>query len=83
MNLLWLFMKNIIVINHKYKKNMFKTYYFCKECVNMSKCTLSLLAGLIIGMSIAYNYEDELDDTVHQMCRCKRKMMRKVQQLSK
>lgn len=49
----------------------------------MSKWSLSLLAGLIIGMSIAYNYEDELDDTVHQMCRCKRKMMRKVQQLSK
>lgn len=49
----------------------------------MKKCVFSLLTGCLIGMAVAYNYEDELDDTVHQACRCQRKVMRKVHQLSK
>lgn len=49
----------------------------------MNKCVLSLLTGCIIGVAVAYNYEDELEDTVHRACRCRRKMMRKVHQYSK
>jgi len=49
----------------------------------MKKCLVSFLTGCAVGMAVAYNYEDELDDTVHQACRCRRKMMRKMHQMTK
>lgn len=54
-----------------------------RSVTGMNKCVVSLLTGCVIGMVVAYHYEDELEDTVHHACRCQRKMMRKVHQLSK
>lgn len=49
----------------------------------MKKCLISFMTGCAVGMVLAYNFEDELDDTVHQACRYKKKMMRKMHQMSK
>ncbi len=47
----------------------------------MKKTLLGFAAGAIVGMAVAIQNEDELEDAYHKACRCKRKIMRKVHHL--
>ena len=44
----------------------------------MKQCLLGIMTGLVFGMALAHNYEDELDDVYYKANRTKKKVMRKI-----
>ena len=49
----------------------------------MNRVILSFLTGCMMGVAVAYHYDDELQDTMHHAIRCQKKMMRRVHQYTK
>ncbi|MBR5290338.1 MAG: hypothetical protein IKU28_05025 [Erysipelotrichaceae bacterium] len=46
----------------------------------MKQCLLGIMTGMVFGMVLAHQYEDELDDVCYKACRTRKKVMRKMQE---